>query len=273
MKRYLTMIAILPLLLVSCGNNNGKRERIEATGTIEAIQVNVSAKMGGQIKGLLGKEGAAVRVGDTLATMDHEMLDLQLRQSRAGLELARIQYENDRKDDQRTSELFQKGSVTQKQRDDVNAKFRASGARLEQARTAADMIRKNISDCYVTAPLAGMITNSTYEIGETAGPGSILFTISKMDTVELVVYVNEKELGYVKLGQRSEIRIDSFKDKAFMGLVVYISPQAEFTPKNIQTKQDRVKQVFGVKLKIPNPEQQLKAGIPADATIFIKGQQ
>lgn len=271
MKRYLTMILILSLLLVSCGKNGGKGERIEATGTIEAIQVNVSGKMGGQIKSLLGKEGAAVRLGDTLAVMDHEMLDLQLRQSRAGLELARIQYENDRKDDQRTSELFQKGSVTQKQRDDVNARFRASGARLEQARTAADMIRKNISDCYVTAPLAGMITNSTYEIGETAGPGSILFAISKMDTVELVVYVNEKELGYVKLGQDAEIRIDSFKDKAFSGKVVYISPQAEFTPKNIQTKQDRVKQVFGVKLNIPNPEQQLKAGIPADATIFTRG--
>ena len=272
MKRYLTLIVTLPLLLVSCGNNNGNRERIEASGTIEAIQVNISAKMGGQIKSLWGKEGNTVRLGDTLTIMDHVMLDLQLRQSLAGLELARIQYENDRKDDQRTSELFQKGSVTQKQKDDINARFRASGARLEQARAAADMIRKNISDCYVTAPLAGMITNSTYEVGETAGPGSILFTISKIDTVELVVYINEKELGYVKLGQRSEIRIDSFKDKAFMGLVVYISPQAEFTPKNIQTKQDRVKQVFGVKLNIPNPEQQLKAGIPADATIFIKGQ-
>lgn len=272
MKRYLLIIVILPLLLVSCGMNGGSRERIEATGTIEALQVNVSAKLGGQIKSLWGKEGAAVRLGDTLAAMDHVMLDLQLRQSLAGLELARIQYENDRKDDQRTSDLFQKGSVTQKQRDDVNARFRASGARLEQARASADMIRKNISDCYVTAPLAGMITNSTYEIGETSGPGSILFTLTKMDTVELVVYVNEKELGYVKLGQSAEIRIDSFKDKTFSGKVVYISPQAEFTPKNIQTKQDRVKQVFGVKLKIPNPEQQLKPGIPADAAIFIKGQ-
>ena len=87
------------------------------------------------------------------------------------------------------------------------------------------MIRKNISDCYVTAPLAGMITNSTYEIGETAGPGSILFTISKMDTVELVVYVNEKELGYVKLGRDAEIRIDSFKDKAFIRAGgIYLAP-------------------------------------------------
>ena len=271
MKRYLTMIVILPLLLVSCGTNHGTRERIEATGTIEAIQVNVSARMGGQIKSLLGTEGDEVRLGDTLTAIDHEMLDLQLRQSLAGLELARIQYENDRKDDQRTGELFQKGSVTQKQRDDANARFRASGARLEQARTAADIIRKNISDCYVTAPLSGMITNSTYETGETAGPGSILFTISKMDTVELVVYINEKELGYVKLGQSAEIRIDSFNDKTFSGKVVYISPQAEFTPKNIQTKQDRVKQVFGVKLNIPNPGQQLKPGIPADAIIFTKG--
>lgn len=271
MKRNLLITIIMSLLLFSCGKKGGQGERIEATGTIEAIQVNVSAKMGGQIKGLWGKEGDEVRFGDTLAVTNHEMLDLQLRQSLAGLELARIQYENDRKDDQRTSELFQKGSITQKQRDDANARFRASGARLEQARAATDMIRKNISDCYVTAPLAGAITNSTHEVGETAGPGSILFTISKMDTVELVVYVNEKELGYVKLGQSAEIRIDSFKDKIFSGMVVYISPQAEFTPKNIQTKQDRVKQVFGVKLEIPNPEQQLKPGIPADATIFARG--
>ena len=84
MKRYLTIIAILPLLLVSCGNNNGNRERIEASGTIEALQVNVSAKMGGQIKSLWGKEGNTVRLGDTLTIMDHVMLDLQLRQSRPG---------------------------------------------------------------------------------------------------------------------------------------------------------------------------------------------
>jgi len=269
MKINLPIIVFLSLLLASCGKNSGNGERIEASGTIEATEVNVSAKVGGQIESMKGREGDRVKAGDTLAVIDHVTLVLQQRQAQAGWELARIQYESDSRDDQRTADLLQKGSITQKLRDDTNTRFKVSKAKMEQARMTVELISKSISDCYLTAPVGGVVANTNFEPGETVGPGSVLHTISKQDTVEITVYVSEKELGYVKLGQPAEIRTDSY-NKGFPGKVVYISSEAEFTPKNIQTKQDRVKQVFGVKIQLPNPGQDLKPGMPADAVIIAE---
>ncbi len=271
MKIKLPIIVSLFLLLVSCGKPSGNGEIIEASGTIEATEVNVSAKMGGQIESMKGREGDWIKYGDTLAVIDHATLELQLRQAQAGWELARIQYESDSRDDQRTADLLQKGSINQKLRDDANTRYKVSKVKMEQARVVMDLVRKSISDCYITAPAKGVITNTNFEPGETIGPGSVLHTISKLDTVEITVYVSEKELGYVKLSQTAEIRTDSYNNKIYPGKVVYISSEAEFTPKNIQTKQDRVKQVFGVKIEVPNSDQDLKPGMPADAVIIAKG--
>jgi len=82
-----------------------------------------------------------------------------------------------------------------------------------------------------------------------------------------MIYVTEIEIGRIKLGGEVEVRIDAFPDRPFTGTITYISPEAEFTPKNVQTKEDRVKLVFGVKVEIPNPEGLLKPGLPADAVI------
>jgi HlyD family secretion protein len=85
-----------------------------------------------------------------------------------------------------------------------------------------------------------------------------------------MIYVSEEELGKVKLGQKAEVSVDAFPDKTFDGTVTFISPEAEFTPKNIQTKDERTKLVFGVKIKIPNPTLDLKTGMPADAKVIIE---
>lgn len=267
-RRLITSLFVL-LIFVSCGLNKRNEFLIEASGTIEATRVDISSKIGGQLIKLPVKEGMTVRLGDTLAVIDHKTLDLQLRQSLAGLELAQVQYNSDSKDDQRTKELYNNGSITEKQRDDSNARFRISSVKLKQARLAVELIRSNISDCFITSPLSGVISSTVYENGETIGPGAVIHSISKLDTVELVVYVNEQNMGYIKLNQEAEVRIDSFKDKVFPGRVVYISSEAEFTPKNIQTKQDRVKQVFGLKISLPNTGGELKPGIPADAVIKV----
>jgi HlyD family secretion protein len=100
-----------------------------------------------------------------------------------------------------------------------------------------------------------------------------LFKVSDLSQVELVVYASEEDLGKVKLNQRAEIKTDSYEDKIYEGKVIYISPEAEFTPKNIQTKDERTKLVFAVKIKIPNPDFELKAGMPADAKIQLEEHQ
>jgi HlyD family secretion protein len=302
---------------------DGKKNKgvIEATGTLEAVEVTVSAREGGVIQRLMGNEGQTVRAGDTLAIIEHALLDIQRAQAQAGVDLADAQYrlllqgarEEDRRqaeealkqaaanlaqaeaDAKRSRDLFAAGSVSQKQKDDAETRLaiaqsthaaaqeamkkmehlarteevRAARARVDQAKTGVALLAKRISDCAIISPAAGVITHRLAEQGELAGPGTPLCVVSQLDTLELVIYVTETELGRVKLGDQAQISIDADPKKTFTGAVVFISPQAEFTPKNVQTKEDRVKLVFGVKLRVPNPEGLLKAGMPADARITI----
>lgn len=265
MRNPTSIIALLGLCLASCGGrDNGA---IRASGTIEAVSVDVAARTGGQILRYAVDEGSEVRAGDPLAEIDHATLDLQLRQARAGVDLARIQLDNDRADSRRIETLFASGSATAKQRDDALARDRASQARLDQAQAAADLVRKQIADCHVASPAAGTVTTRAFEPGETVGPGATLATVTRLDRVELVIYVTALELPRVRLGQEAEVSVDAFRGRTFRGAVVHISPQAEFTPKNVQTREDRVKQVFGVKIAIDNPGRELKPGLPADAVI------
>ena len=98
---------------------------------------------------------------------------------------------------------------------------------------------------------------------------SSLFKVSNLDVAELVIYIPEEEFGKIKLGQTANVSTDTFKDKIYKGKVIYISPEAEFTPKNIQTEDERTKLVYAVKIRIPNPNQELKSGMPADAIIKL----
>lgn len=142
-------------------------------------------------------------------------------------------------------------------------------ANYERAAASVEMIEKNIRDCYVISPINGFIVKKFVEVGENVSIMSSLVKISDLSEVKLSIYISETDLGKVKLGQKAEIRVDSFKDKVFKGTVIYISPEAEFTPKNIQTKEERTKLVFEVKIKIQNPNFELKAGMPADAKILF----
>ena len=142
-------------------------------------------------------------------------------------------------------------------------------ANLNRSIANVNLIKKNLNDCYVTSPSSGYITKKFVEIGEIAGMMSSLFQVADLSSADLVIYVPETELGKVQLGQKAEITVDTYPDKFFNGRVIYISPQAEFTPKNIQTQEERTKLVFAVKIKIDNPEFELKDGMPADASIIL----
>ncbi len=320
MKTRITILALMALAGFSCAGKSA-RDTISASGTIEAVEVNVASKVSGQILELAVDEGARVKPGDRLASIDHATLDIQLRQAEAGVELAEAQLallvKGARSEDIRQAEaalkqaeanltiadedarrmraLAKTGSATPKQRDDAEARLtvataqrnaaaealakmqrlarpeevRAAEARLAQARAAADLLRKTISDCEISAPAAGIVTHKAVEAGELVAPGQTVVTISELDSVYVMIYVTDKELGRVKLGGAAEVKIDTFPNRAFPGKITYISPEAEFTPKNVQTKEDRVKLVFGVKVEIENKEGRLKPGLPADALIRV----
>jgi len=320
MKARTYFFFLLAPLLAAC-SGDGAGNLITASGTIEAIEINVASKVAGQLERLAVDEGAAVKPGDTLAVIDHATLSIQLRQAEAGVDLARAQLvllrngarsediqqaeaalrqteaslKSAGDDARRMRELEKTGSVTVKQREDAEARLtvaeaqrsaaleavkkirvfarpeelQAAEARVAQAEAAADLLRKTIADCTITAPAGGVVTHKAVEAGELVTQGSTVVTLSELDSVYVMIYVTEKELGRVRLGDAADVWIDAFPKRAFAGKVTYISPEAEFTPKNVQTKEDRVKLVFGIKVEIENKDGLLKPGLPADATIRV----
>jgi len=307
------------LILTPGCRKAAENNMIRVTGTIESRTARISPRVSGRVLQVLVEEGQAVKPGQLLVELDHEYLDLQLRQAeaavaaaRAQLELLRrgarsedisqaeqqlkqaeINLEQARNDAGRFRRLYEQGSITQKQKEEAETRLalaeaqynqarealkklkslarpeeiEAAEARLRQAEAAADLFKKNIEDSRVVCPVEGVVTEKAVEPGELVNPGTTLVTISTLDPVYLWVYVTAGELGRVRLGGRAEVTIDSFPGKIFEGRVVYLSPEAEFTPKNIQTREDRVKLVFAVKIELPNPEGQLKPGLPAEAII------
>jgi HlyD family secretion protein len=219
-----------------------------------------------------------------------------INQAEQNLKQAKVNYETAEKDKIRLQKLYDSRSITQKQYEDALARYDLMAAQynsakenfnkvkkifrqeeIDQARAnlskaiaGVDLLKKNIRDSYVISPINGFLVKTYVERGETVTPMSSLFKVADLDVVELVIYVSEEELGYVKLGQKAEVTIDTYKDKVYEGKVTYISPEAEFTPKNIQTKDERTKLVFAVKIAIPNKKYDLKTGMPADASIITK---
>jgi len=191
----------------------------------------------------------------------------------------------------RVQQLADEGAATGKQSEDAETRYelvssqkRAAqqqynkalrGARAEelemaeagqaQAEAALALLEKKIADCEVVAPRAGILVHRLVEPGEVSGPGGTLFVIQDLQTVRLTVFVPEGDIGRVRLGDTVSVYLDSHPDDPFPGTVTRIREQAEFTPKNVQTKDERVKLVFGVEVEMANPEGYLKPGLPADA--------
>jgi len=147
---------------------------------------------------------------------------------------------------------------------------RAARARVDAADAALRSARRRADDCTLTSPIDGIITRRAFDVGELIPTGASTFTVSRTDRVRLKIYVAENELGRVRLGQPARVTIDTYSDRSFAGRVAYISPTAEFTPKNVQTKDDRTKLVFEVWVEVANPGGELKSGLAAEAVLHDK---
>ncbi len=193
---------------------------------------------------------------------DQEVVDLGTRdKTEAAYEAAQKRYEIAKKN----YEIAVEGS---------RAEEIAAGKALKEAADAqVRLIEQQIEDATAVIPIDGVISERYVELGEFVSTGTLLATVIDLKHVWIMAYLSEKNLGQVKLGQQGKIIIDSFPHKEFIGKVTYISPEAEFTPKNIQTREERVKLVYGVKIEVDNPDQELKVGMPADAIIEAENGQ
>jgi HlyD family secretion protein len=148
--------------------------------------------------------------------------------------------------------------------------IQAAEHRVQQVKAILNTSEERLKDTVLFAPISGVILRKNVELGETLSAGTPAFTIGDLENPWVKVYVKENRLGQVKLNQKADVKVDSFKGKIYEGTVTFISSEAEFTPKNVQTEEERVKLVFGVKVKVKNENGELKPGMPADVKISLK---
>ena len=141
-------------------------------------------------------------------------------------------------------------------------------AQVEMARAALDVLLVQEDKFTLAAPISGLVLEQPVRVGEVALPGAPLLSLADLEHMTLTVYVPEDQLGRVYLGQPVSVTVDAYPDRAFPGSVTHISNEAEFTPRNIQTQEERVNMVFGVEVDLPNPDHALKPGMPADAVLL-----
>ena len=146
-------------------------------------------------------------------------------------------------------------------------------ARLKGAQTRVSTAKERLSYATLTAPISGVVLSKSVEPGEQVAAGTPVITLGDMEHCWLKGYIPETQLGRVKLGQRARVTTDSHPGRVFEGTVSFISSEAEFTPKNVQTEKERVKLVYRIKISLNNPGMELKPGMPADAEIEVGAAQ
>lgn len=240
------------------------------SGTVEVTEVNVGFKMAGRITDLRAEEGQRVHSGDRLAVLDNAELRSIVEQSRAAVRNAEAEFEKARKDHDRYRSLSQDGAISTQQLDASQKAYDVSRSQFDQARAALRTAEVRLDDMTLDAPVSGIVLARNAEPGETVAAGVAVYSLGDLANPWVKVYVSETKLGLVKLGQKAEVSVDTFPGKAYEGRVTYIASEAEFTPKNVQTHEERVKLVFGVKVSVTNRNDELKPGMPADVKINLR---
>ena len=210
-------------------------------GTIEATTVDVSARISSVIAEISVKEGDVVTENQTL-------LDLTCEDTRLAADLANRNYE-------RSATLYKQGSSSQELYDQMKNK-----------KDSADLM---LSWCNVSSPLNGTVLTKYHEAGEMVGPGTKLFTLANLSHVYAYIYVGETQLPPLKLGEKVIAHLDgkAQKNTDITGTITHIADQAEFTPKNVQTMEERERLVYAVKISFANANQTLKPGMSVEVTL------
>ena len=217
----------------------------------------------------------------------------ELDQALSALESAESDFRLQQREQNRIADLFKDGVVSQGELDRANTALAGAQAARDRAQAQLDMLREgfriedieqaravmhqadkelelaqlNLDRCQLFAPAAGHVLSKSREAGEMVQPGTTIVTIGDLSHPWVNVYVGERDLGKIWLGMKAYVSVDSFPDKPFPGKVTFVSDRAEFTPKNIQTPDERVKLVYRVKVEVETRDQALKPGMPADAVL------
>jgi HlyD family secretion protein len=262
------IFSLLALYLVQKDRLNHKT--IKVSGTIEGDDVRISFRVQGQITELLTDEGMVLKVGDIVARLNKDELSQQQAEADAALKLAQYQYKLDNDDYLRAENLLKAGAISVQQRDAAKTQADTDKANIDKLRASLDLANTRLGWADLASPLNGYVLVKSALAGEVVQAGAPVFTAVDLNNIWVTAYINETDLGKVKLNQKADIKADTYPGKIYNGWVSFISDQAEFTPKFIQTSEERVKYVYRVKVRVDNSSLELKPGMPADAYIKIK---
>jgi len=250
-----------------------------------------------ELASVVKQNEAALQEAETrLAELKAGSRRQEIEQAKAHVSAQEAELIRIRKDYERAEILYQNGAISAAQYDGAKSAYdnrkallknaletlslakegprqediKMAGHRVEQLKAAFAAARERLNDTVIYAPFAGVILRKNVELGETVAQGTPIFTLGDLDNPWIKVYVKEDKLGLVKIGQKTTITTDSYKGKTYEGTVSYISSEVEFTPKTVQTQEERVKLVFGVKVSVKNNNWDLKPGMPADVRLSIR---
>lgn len=289
MKKSILLI-ISALMLFSCSNND---EVSDAYGNFEAEPIIISSESSGKILSLNIEKGQLVEQSEIVAIIDTVQISLKLKQIEAQkaavvanrqsiqtqIGVFEEQINNLHTNQKRVQNMLKDGAATQKQLDDIEGQINVLERQIENTRTKFTSVNKELEvldaqmtasrdmldRCVVKSPSGGTILETYVEQGELAAPGKPLFKMADLSNLTLKVYVSGTQLPQVKIGDELEVLIDKSvtENQSLKGRVTWVSSEAEFTPKIIQTKEERVKLVYAVKVSVKN-DGTLKIGMPGE---------
>ncbi|MDQ6860753.1 MAG: efflux RND transporter periplasmic adaptor subunit [Verrucomicrobiota bacterium] len=270
------------LLLCACFVSVGACQRRTETisGTIEVDEVHVAPRMGGRVLKIYHREGDRLREGEPIVELDAAELPAQRNLAQAQVDAATrdaegqaAQLEFLRADAKRQQELLKNHTVsaneTERATSTANAQAKAVDAaqmRVAQAKANLAEIETRLKEMKVVAPGDTILEILSVKVGDVLPPNREVATLIVPSYLWVRVYIPEPWLGLIKLGDEVAVRVDGWPNEQFKGVVEQINRQAEFTPRNVQTVEDRIRQVFGVKVRLENRDDKLRAGMSADVT-------
>lgn len=269
----LLWLAALTLVLTAC-----ERKTDAVSGTIEVDEVHVAPRMGGRVEKIFAREGDRLQPGQVIMQLDAAELPAQRDLAQAQVDAAsrdvesqQAQLEYLRADAKRQEELLRSRTVSPNEAERATSIAQAQEKAVEsaqmrvvQAKANLAQIESQLKEMEVVAPSESVLEILSVKVGDVLPPNREVATLILPNYLWVRVYVPEPWLGFIKLGQEVRVRTDSFSKEEFRGGVEQINRQAEFTPRNVQTVEDRIRQVFGVKIRLENHDDKLRAGMSAD---------
>jgi len=254
------------------------RQNNAVSGTIEVDEVHVGPRSGGRVDKIFAQEGDKLSPGQTIVELDaaelkarRELAAAQINSAIPDAEAQNAQLEFMRDDALRQQDLLKRNVVSPSDAQRTASVARAqekiveaAKMRVVQARAQLADIDAQLAEMQVKAPTDSILEVLSVKVGDVLAPNREVATLILPQHLWVRVFVPEPWLGLIKVGDPVHLRVDSFPGKDFDGTVEQVNRQAEFTPRNVQTVEDRIRQVYGVKVRLPNNEDKLRAGMSAD---------